>query len=142
MAFRGQYDYSLDAKNRVNLPPKFRAQLADGLVVSRGVDRCITIFPPDAFDEIQERVLDGVRPFSAEHRDIRRQFNSHAFELDLDASGRVRIESVLLDYASIEKKVLIVGCKDYIEIWNPESWEAAQDSTDIEQIVGGLGHTA
>lgn len=142
VAFRGQYDYSLDAKNRVNLPPKFRAQLADGLVVSRGVDRCITIFPPDAFDEIQERVLHGVRPFSAEHRDIRRQFNSHAFELDLDASGRVRIESVLLDYASIEKKVLIVGCKDYIEIWNPESWEAAQDSTDIEQIVGGLGHTA
>ena len=142
MAFRGRYDYSLDAKNRVNLPPKFRAQLSDGLVVSIGFDPCLAIYTHEGFDAIQERALAGVNPISEKYRAITRRFNNYAFEADLDAAGRIMLRPVLLEYAGIDRSVRITGCKDYIEIWNPEAWQAAQDGTDILEVVGSLGDTA
>lgn len=142
VAFRGQYDYSLDAKNRVNLPPNFRHQLSDGLVISIGFDPCIAIYTPDGFDEIQEKALADVRPLTDEHRAITRRFNNFAFDTELDASGRIVLKPLLLEHAGIEKAVRVTGCKDYIEIWNPTTWQAAQDDTDILEVMGSLGHTA
>ena len=144
MAFRGHFDYSLDAKNRLNVPPKFRAAFSDGVVLARGLEPCVWLWPPDAFERFTDQVLGTLNPVSAERRKLTRYVAGHSFDADLDAAGRVTLNPALMEHAGIGREVVVVGVLDYLEVWSRERWLAGQDelSAEIGEIAEGLGHPA
>jgi MraZ protein len=144
VAFRGQYDYSLDAKNRLNIPPKFRAAFSEGLVLSKDPDPCIAIYTPEAFERQIEDALAAVNRLSGAHRKVTRFLSHNSWEEKLDASGRVTVNAKLLDHAGITKAVVIAGTNDRVEVWDPERWLEMQEqvAAEMPEIAEGLGHTA
>jgi MraZ protein len=144
MAFRGHFDYSLDAKNRLNVPPKFRAAFSDGVVLARGLEPCVWLWSPDAFERFTDKVLGGLNPLSAERRKLTRHLVGYSFDADLDAAGRVTLNPALIEHAGIGREVVVVGVLDYLEVWSRERWLAGQSELDAEigEIAEGLGHPA
>lgn len=142
MAFRGHFDYSLDAKNRLNVPPKFRAAFSDGVVLAKGLDPCLWVWPPSAFEAFTAQVLGGLNPVSAERRKLTRYVAGNSFDAELDAAGRVTLNPALLEHAGIDREVVVVGVLDYLEVWARDRWLAGQDelSAEVAQIAEGLGH--
>ena len=142
MVFRGHFDYSLDAKNRLNLPPKWRGELSEGVVLVQGVDACIEIYTPDAFQAKVEGALEGKNPMSKEYREITRYYAGNAFDETLDTSGRVIVKAQLLDHAGIKKAVVVAGAMNYAEVWDADRWKAEQSrlGASIEGVAEGLGH--
>ena len=142
MAFRGHFDYSLDAKNRLNVPPKFRAAFSDGVVLAKGLEPCIWIWPPAAFDAFTERVIGGLNPVSAERRKLTRYVAGNSFDAELDAAGRVTLNPALIEHAGIGREIVVVGVLDYLEVWARDRWLAGQEelSAEVGEIAEGLGH--
>ncbi len=142
MAFRGHFDYSLDAKNRLNVPPKFRAAFSEGVVLARGLEPCVWLWPPAAFERFTDQVLGNLNPVSAERRKLTRYVAGESFEGELDAAGRVTLNPALIEHAGIGREVVVVGVLDYLEVWSRERWLAGQDelSAEIGEIAEGLGH--
>ncbi len=85
MAFRGTFDYSLDAKNRLTIPAKFRASLSDGVVLAKGIERCVQVWTPSDFEAYTGSALQGVHPLSADARKLTRFFSANSLDTDLDA---------------------------------------------------------
>jgi MraZ protein len=141
VAFRGQYDYSLDAKNRLNLPPRWRAQFSEGVVLAKGVDPCIEIFTPEQFEQRLESSLAGKNPMGKEARKITRFYAQNAWDTELDASGRVTVNPKLLEHAGIEKAVIVGGAITHAEVWDPDRWAKEHDElgAGIEELTEGLG---
>ena len=142
MAFRGHYDYSLDAKNRLNVPPKFRAAFSGGVVLAKALEPCVALWTPDAFASWTESFLSNLNPVSRERRKLTRFFAGGSFDTELDAAGRVTLNSALLSHAGIEKEVVVVGVLDHLEVWDRAKWLADQDelNEEIVEIAEGLGH--
>ena len=142
MAFRGHFEYSLDAKNRLNVPPKFRAAFSDGVILATGLEPCVWLWPPAAFEDFTERVLSDFNPLSAERRKLTRQLAGNSFDAELDAAGRVTLNPGLLEHAGIDREVVVVGVLDYLEVWARDRWLAGQDelSAEVREIAEGLGH--
>src|SRR5918998_4794468 len=101
MAFRGHFDYSLDAKNRLNVPPKFRAAFSDGVVLAKALEPCVAIWTPDGFEAFTSSFLQNLNPVSAERRKLTRYFAGSSFDVELDAAGRVTMNAPLLTHAGI-----------------------------------------
>lgn len=127
MAFRGNYEHSLDVKNRLTVPSKLREQLAGELVVGRSLEQCAAIWTADGFDAYTEGFLRDLHPLSEEARSINLYFNANSFDGELDKSGRVMIPTSLLAHAGIDKDVVIVGAYDHVQLWSPDAWSARQD---------------
>lgn len=127
MAFRGQYDYSLDAKHRLNIPPKFRAAFSGGLVLAKWLEPCVTIWTPEAFDAVTESYLATANPLSRDRRNLIRFFHHNSFDAELDAAGRVTLNPKLIEHAGIEREVVVAGNHDHVEVWDRRRWQADQD---------------
>ena len=109
MAFRGHFDYSLDAKKRLNVPPKFRASFSGGVVLAKALEPCVAIWTPDGFEQWTESFLSRLGPLSPERRKLTRFFAGSSFDAELDSAGRVTLNQALLDQASVQKEVVVVG---------------------------------
>ena len=142
MAFRGQFDYTLDAKKRLNVPAKFRAAFGGGAVLAKALEPCVAIWSPDAFEQWTESFLGNLNPVSRERRSLARYFAGNSWDVELDSAGRVTLGQSLLEYAGIEKEVVVVGNLDHIEVWDRGRWQADQKELDSEivQIAESLGH--
>ena len=142
MAFRGHFDYSLDAKKRLNVPPKFRASFSSGLVLAKGLEPCVAIWTPDGFEQWTESFLSRLGPLSPERRKLTRFFAGSSFDAELDSAGRVTLNQALLDHASISKELVVVGNLDHLEVWDRDKWLADQRelSDEIVEIAESLGH--
>ena len=142
MAFRGHFDYALDAKNRLTVPPKFRATFADGVVLAKGLEPCIALWTPDAFEAFTDSFLSNLNPLSAERRKLTRFFAGSSFDAELDSAGRVTLNAPLLTHARVDKEVVIVGNLDHLEVWDRKTYEQDQDalSNEIVEIAESLGH--
>ena len=90
MAFRGTFEYTLDVKNRLTVPAKFRATLADGVVLARGVERTVAIWTPSDYERQAQGALAGRNPLSPEARELRRFFSANAIDSELDSAGRLQ----------------------------------------------------
>ena len=142
MAFRGHFDYSLDAKKRLNVPPKFRASFSGGLVLAKALEPCVAIWTPDGFEHWTESFLSRLGPLSPERRKLTRFFAGSSFDAELDSAGRVTLNQALLDHASISKELVVVGNLDHLEVWDRDKWIADQRelSDEIVEIAESLGH--
>jgi MraZ protein len=144
MAFRGHFEHSLDAKNRLSIPAKFRAAFSAGVVLAKDPEPCVAVWTPDTHEAIIERALGDLNPMGSEYRKLSRFYQGNSFEIELDASGRVTLPPPLLGHASIEKDVVVVGVGDHLEVWGGERWRGVQQSLDAEigEVTDRLGHSS
>jgi MraZ protein len=124
--FLGEYTHTIDEKGRLTIPAKFRGELALGLVVTRGYDQNLMIYPLDEWQEMAEDVL--TRPLGEEDvRIFRRRIFSGAVDLTPDRQGRIVIPPYLREFAEIDGEVIVNGMYNYIEIWNSDHWQLVKD---------------
>jgi MraZ protein len=144
MAFRGHYEHSLDAKHRLSIPARFRAAFADGLVLAKDSDACISAWTPEAHESTVERALHGKNPFGRDYKGMQRYFQSNSFDVELDSSGRVTLPGALLAHAGIDREVVIAGVGGHLEVWARERWQAEQEALDasIGEVTESLGDPA
>ena len=120
--FRGQYIYSVDSKGRLSIPAKLRRQLSpeanDTFVMTQGTAICIDIHPMDQWQQFEQKLID-LNPFNPREAKFIRMILQYATEGNLDSQSRILIPPNLLDYAKIEKEVLVLGALKKIELWNP-----------------------
>ena len=142
MAFRGHFEYSLDAKNRLTIPAKFRASFSDGLVLAKWLDPCVAIFTPEGFESFSDKFLPKLNPMSPEYQKLTRFLSGSSFDMDLDSGGRVTLNAVLLAHAGIEKDVVLIGAHDRLELWAREQWEQQEGAlpTEVAEIARDLDH--
>jgi MraZ protein len=118
----GEYEHTIDDKNRLTLPAKFRRDFEDGCIVSRGLDGCLWAWTPAGWDNYRESILADLSPLSKEGRRLQRHFFSGATEAVPDRQGRVIIPAGLLEHAKLGRDVVVAGVNDHLEIWDRTAW--------------------
>ena len=123
-SFTGQYTYTLDSKGRLTIPSRYREELPETLAVTRSMDRCLTVYPMDVWEEITAKV-DALSITDSRGRDLRRYFYADATLAEPDRQGRILLPDRLREHAGLElnNEVIIAGTGRYFEIWNPQRWE-------------------
>jgi MraZ protein len=144
MVFRGTFDYSLDAKNRLTVPARYRAALSDGVVLAMGFEPCVSLWRPSDYDAYTRGALAGFHPLAPEAQKLKRFFSANSLETELDAAGRIGVPSFLMAHANLDKEVVVTGSGDALEIWNRAAWATynAALASDVTDITSRLGHTA
>jgi MraZ protein len=142
LAFLGHFEHSLDAKNRLSIPARFRAAFAGGVALGKDPDGCLTVWPLETHAEMVERAFAGLNPMGPEYRKLSRFFRGNSFVIELDAAGRVTLPSNLLEQATIAKEVVVAGVGDHLEVWSRERWLREQEELDasIEEVTARLGN--
>lgn len=120
--FLGEFEHSIDEKGRLSIPARFRPALAEGLFITRGLDRCLVIWDAASWQAMADRVR-TLNPWQADARRLQRHFFSGATQAEADRLGRVVIPQFLRAYAGIESDVVVVGLSDRIEVWARSEWE-------------------
>jgi MraZ protein len=127
MAFHGTFEHTLDAKNRLTMPAKFRTALAGKVFLVRSDEPCISIFPGELYDGLTQQAMQGINPLSREGRRERRRLHAFADDVELDGAGRVTLQSKHLEHAGITARdVIITGAGESLELWDPETWSSVE----------------
>ena len=148
MRFIGEFDHTLDEKNRIMLPSKFRDAIPKAerksLVLSHGFEKCLFLFPKGFFDASSSRLPPS--PFtSLEARELQRLFFASSEECEMDKQGRILLSEKMRSYAAIDRDVVVIGVSDRIEIWDRARWGEfrQQRASHYEQLAarvfGGVG---
>lgn len=124
MAFRGTFEYNLDAKNRLTIPAKLREALVGALVLAQGIEDCVALWRTEEYEAYVESSFQGLHPLSPESRQLKRYFAANALDTELDSAGRIMIPPFLVEHARLEKAVVITGAVDCLEIWDRAAWAA------------------
>jgi MraZ protein len=132
----GAYEHSLDDKNRVTLPAKFRQAFAKGVFVSKGLDPCLVVYSPEGWNALVEGRMAGLDPFSSEARKMSRYLFANASEAVPDKQGRISLPATLLAHASLKREVVVAGLRDHLELWEPKAWHAEID--DVGRSAGDV----
>ncbi len=141
--FIGEYSHNLDTKGRLAIPAKFRTKLKKGAVVTRGLDNCLFLYDKDQWEKIAEKLAN--LPISqAKARAFSRLMLAGAMDVECDAQGRINLPDYLRKFAGLNKKTIIAGLFDRLEIWDKDEWEkykngAEAESTEIAETLGELG---
>jgi MraZ protein len=139
----GAYEHTIDDKNRLTLPARFREAFTEGVVVTRGIERCLVVYPRPDWREFVEEELSRLNPFEREARQMRRYLFSAAAETELDRQGRITLPGVLGEYAKLGRDVVVAGVQDHLEVWNRAAWreqlEAVEGSAELvaERLAAG-----
>ena len=135
--FRGEFTHSIDAKGRVIVPAKFREELGDSFVVTKGLDGCLYGFTNEDW-EVFENKLAGLPLTNMDSRKFARFFLAGAADADIDKMGRILLPQNLREFASLDKDVVVVGMAKRIEIWDKARWEENQANNDMEEIASNI----
>ncbi|MDD5084266.1 MAG: division/cell wall cluster transcriptional repressor MraZ [Candidatus Moranbacteria bacterium] len=141
--FIGEYLHSIDAKKRLALPSKFRGELGNKVVVTRGLDNCLFVYPMRVWEALAEK-LGSLPVGEAGTRSFIRLMLSGATDVEMDSQGRVLLPEYLKTYAGLEKEVTVSGLFNRLEIWDTEKWsaykaDAEKNSDEIAEQLGKLG---
>ena len=141
MAFRGTFDHTLDAKNRLTVPSKFRAALSDGVVIAKGIEGCAQIWIPADYEAYVDGALAQLNPMTEQARKLERFFGASAFETELDAAGRIMVPAKVMEHAGLRKDVVVTGVRRCLELWDRETWSSvdAELSADVPALAEALG---
>jgi len=137
--FFGEFEYRIDEKGRVPIPPKFRNELKEGVVLTPGLEKCITAYPLSEWKKLADTLTTGsVTP--GKLRRLNRAIFATAFSLGIDGQGRIALPTPLREYADIEDEVVIAGANTYLELWNKGLWETEKDISQEQawQIIESL----
>jgi len=126
----GEYDFTLDAKNRVAVPARLRSAFAEGIYVTRWYENSLAGFAPDKFQELLDARSGGEWTLSSKGRAERRFIAGAAVWQELDGQGRVTLPTRLLDYASIGRELTVIGVDDHIELWDRAAWVAYRQTME------------
>ncbi len=137
--FFGEFEYKIDEKGRVPIPPRFRRELKEGVVLTPGVERCITAYPLSEWKKLAATLTTGSVTRSKSRR-LNRAIFATAFSLNIDGQGRIALPIPIRQYAGIEDEVVIAGANNYLELWNKEQWEAEKAISQEQtwQIIESL----
>ena len=117
----GEYTHSIDDKNRLSLPAKFRLELGKKIVVTQGLDNCLWIFKREEWKKIESKLNEGSIG-QADNRSFNRLMFSSAVEAEIDSIGRILVPEFLRDRANLKSKVVVIGVSSRVEIWNEKAW--------------------
>src|SRR3989338_5758124 len=139
----GEYNHNLDPKKRLSIPSKFRKELGEGAVLTRGLDNCLFVFPLQSWKPFAE-ILAGLSMAKKDTRSFSRLFLSGAVEVEFDSLGRILIPDVLKEYAHLNKSVVVAGLFNRLEIWDETRWnkykgDLEKNSDSIAEKLGELG---
>jgi MraZ protein len=135
--FTGEHDHTIDEKGRVTLPARCREALAGGLVLARGLDSNVDVYPRSTWDSVVQARLAELDPLSREARTLRRFFFAGAMDTEPDRQGRVLVPAALQRHASLERDVVIAGVDDHLEIWDRRAW-----AEHLHAVEGSAHHDA
>jgi len=137
--FFGEFDYKIDEKGRVSIPPRFRRELKDGVVLAPGVEKCINAYPLSEWRKLAATLTSGSLTRSKLRR-LNRAIFATAFSVNLDGQGRVALPVPLREYAEIVDEVVVAGANTYLEIWNKILWEEEKSISQEQawQIIESL----
>ena len=133
--FVGEYLHTVDGKGRLALPARFRAKIERGAVLTRGVDACLYVYPMETWEQ-KARELDAAITDPRQRRLVERRFFGMAFEVELDAQGRIVVPLKFRQYAGLGVEATIVGARDRFELWSTERWDAYADEMAAEDLTG------
>lgn len=135
----GEYQHTIDDKNRLIIPARFREGLGEKFVMTKGLDNCLFIYPRDEWEKLEQKLK--ALPFTkADARAFVRFFFSGATECDLDKQGRVLVPQVLREHAKLVKDVVVIGVSTRVEVWSKEVWEKYSEEAqkDYEALAENL----
>ena len=133
----GEYEHTLDDKNRLTLPARFRQAFLEGIVVTRGMDGCLFAYTREAWESMVGSRLATLNTLSKEGRRMQRFFFSGATEAELDKQGRVGLPAALLEHAKLGRDVVVAGVHDHLEIWDRAAWRR-----ELAEVEGSAEHVA
>ena len=125
--FMGEFHHSIDDKGRLILPAKFREDLGDNFIITRGLEECLFIYSISEWEKITHK-LNNLPFTKKDARSFMRFFLSGATATEFDKQGRINITSPLISYANLKKECVIIGVGDRIEVWSKEKWDDFYDS--------------
>jgi len=129
--FLGEYLHNIDSKGRLTLPAKFRGELAKGVVVTRGLDRCLFVHPVDEWQELAKKI-NSLPLTRKDARTLARLIYSGASDCTPDKQGRILLPSYLREFAGVDGETVIIGLHNRLEIWNPQRWERVRREVEEE----------
>ncbi len=139
--FFGEYLYKVDEKGRVPLPPKFRREMKDGVVLAKGMgERCIAVYPMAEWKRLSDKLAEkALTP--ANLRRLNRAIFSSAFSASFDGQGRIKLPDQLRAYAGIADTAIVVGANSLVELWSEEGWKAEKTSAEEQasQLIETFG---
>ncbi len=138
----GEFRNALDDKGRLSIPARVRAELTgDTLVLTRGVDQCLWLFPPEEWKALSESLMRAASPFTKKARLLQRRIIAPAQEVELDRAGRINIPASLLQSAGLSRECIILGINRYLEIWDVEAYDAylEENESEFQEAAEELG---
>ena len=137
--FMGEYHHNIDEKGRLIMPSKFRYDLGESFIVTRGIDSCLFVYPKETWNKLTSK-LNELSFTKQDVRSFQRFFLSAATLSEFDKQGRINIPTPLADYASLTKECVVIGVNDRIEIWSKENFDKfLNDNIDnISEIAENL----
>jgi MraZ protein len=141
--FLGEYEHNLDDKGRLAIPSRFREELGEGVVITRGFDRCLMGFPRPIWEQLAKQVS-GLSLGQGEARNLRRLLFSGAADMALDRQGRILLPQNLREYAGLGDQVIVAGLNTHFEIWANARWNEVLENLDgsasaIAEQLAALG---
>ena len=141
--FLGEFQHTIDDKGRLAIPAKFRSSLNDGLVITRGLDKCLYVWTLDQWHELSQK-LAQLPMMQSDARRVARHFFSGAVDTKLDKLGRAVLPQFLREYAGLSDEVVVLGVHTRIEIWAKSEWDsereiAEEQSATLAEHLAGLG---
>ena len=133
----GEHEHTIDDKNRLTLPAKFRERFAGGGVVTRGLDGCLYLYSREEWERLVESRLAELDPLAEEGRLMQRYFFSAAAEAEPDKQGRIMLPAALAEHARLGREVVVAGVYDHLEIWDRAAWRE-----HLKQVEGSAHHVA
>lgn len=138
----GEFHNSLDEKGRLLIPARIRGGITGNvLVVTRGIDRCLWLFPPEEWRSVSDSLMGAASPFTKRARLLQRRIIAPAQELELDKAGRINLPPALAESAGLRRECVILGIKRYIEIWDVEEYDRylADSEDEFQEAAEELG---
>ena len=137
--FLGEFEYKIDEKGRVLIPPKFRKELKEGVVLTTGPEKCIIAYAPPEWKKLADALTTGsIAP--SKLRRLNRAIFATAFRLNIDRQGRIALPIPLRQYAEIKDEIIIAGANTYLELWDKKQWESEKAISQEQawQIIESL----
>lgn len=138
----GEYRNTLDEKGRIMFPVKLRSELPEAsLILTRGIDRCLWLFPPEQWKILSDKVMESASLFQSQSRSVLRRLIAPAQTVEIDKTGRISIPQSLREFAGLGKECIFLGINKYFELWDSEEYDKylGESEADFRGATEGLG---